>query len=112
MIKDQPLPATAQGKSVSHPLFFHLTEICAVAFQKAKYATRSLNRIVRDRPVTEPFEFRNQGSLAYLGDWYVEVPDLTILMKHGLMALLLYRKALYDTSKVKGAQAPKGLETG
>ncbi|KAL5520756.1 hypothetical protein ACEPAF_2759 [Sanghuangporus sanghuang] len=62
VIKDQPLPATAQ-----------------VAFQKAKYTTRALNRLVWDRPITEPFEFRNQGNLAYLGDW----------------------KALYDTSKVK-----------
>ncbi|KAL5520757.1 hypothetical protein ACEPAF_2760 [Sanghuangporus sanghuang] len=71
IIKDELLPATAQ-----------------VASQKAKYTTRSLNRIVRDKPVEEPFRFHNRGSLAYLGDW----------------------KALYDRSKVESG--PKGGETG
>ncbi|EJD00157.1 FAD/NAD-binding domain-containing protein [Fomitiporia mediterranea MF3/22] len=71
IIQDELLPATAQ-----------------VASQKAKYVTRVLNRLVRDRPTEEPFQFRNRGSLAYLGDW----------------------KALYDRSKVE--TGPKGSETG
>jgi NADH dehydrogenase FAD-containing subunit len=42
-----------------------------VANQKAKYAARRLNALVREREVKDPFVFRNQGSLAYIGDWSV-----------------------------------------
>lgn len=52
IIKTAVLPATAQ-----------------VANQKARYLSKKLNRIVRDKEHTEPFEFFNQGSLAYIGDW-------------------------------------------
>ncbi|KAL4072246.1 NDE1, mitochondrial external NADH dehydrogenase [Scleroderma citrinum] len=52
IIKTAVLPATAQ-----------------VANQKAGYLSKKLNRIVREKEHTEPFEFFNQGSLAYLGDW-------------------------------------------
>lgn len=71
VIQDGVLPATAQ-----------------VASQKAKYVTRVLNSLVRERQITDPFHFRNQGSLAYLGDW----------------------KALYDHSKLE--VGPKGGEAG
>ena len=45
-------------------------EPSTVASQKAKYTARVLNRLVRDRPLTDAFQFRSQGNLAYLGDWY------------------------------------------
>jgi len=48
------------------PLLLHL----AVANQKAKYLGKKLNKIVKDQDHSEPFEFHNQGSLAYIGDWY------------------------------------------
>jgi NADH dehydrogenase FAD-containing subunit len=51
-IEDAPLPATAQ-----------------VASQKAKYLVKKLNRIVNDVEHKKPFEFHNQGSLAYIGNW-------------------------------------------
>lgn len=31
---------------------------------------KKLNKIVKDKEHVEPFEFHNQGSLAYVGDWY------------------------------------------
>ncbi|TFY82516.1 hypothetical protein EWM64_g1499 [Hericium alpestre] len=65
------LPATAQ-----------------VASQKAKYLAKALNRIVKDKDVSEPFEFSNQGTLAYLGDW----------------------KAIYDRSHA--GSGPRTKETG
>ncbi|KAG6334706.1 hypothetical protein ID866_4385 [Astraeus odoratus] len=52
IIKTAVLPATAQ-----------------VANQKAIYLSKKLNKIVREKEHTQPFEFYNQGSLAYLGDW-------------------------------------------
>lgn len=52
IIKTDILPATAQ-----------------VANQKANYLAKKLNRIVRGKEHDKPFEFHNQGSLAYLGDW-------------------------------------------
>ncbi|ETW77361.1 hypothetical protein HETIRDRAFT_65511 [Heterobasidion irregulare TC 32-1] len=67
------LPATAQ-----------------VANQKAKYLTKKLNRIVKDKASPEPFEFKNLGSLAYLGDWS--------------------RKAIYDRSHADSG--PKTKESG
>ncbi|RDX42840.1 FAD/NAD-P-binding domain-containing protein [Lentinus brumalis] len=72
-IEDEPLPATAQ-----------------VANQQAKYLTKKLNKIIRsgdDAAHTAPFEFRNAGSLAYVGDW----------------------EAIFDRTKAHG---PKGKETG
>lgn len=51
-IEDAPLPATAQ-----------------VANQKGKYLVKKLRYIARDREHIKPFEFHNQGSLAYIGDW-------------------------------------------
>ncbi|VDC01554.1 unnamed protein product [Peniophora sp. CBMAI 1063] len=50
MTVSQPLPATAQ-----------------VANQKARYLVRKLNRMGKGKPAMEPFEFKNQGALAYLG---------------------------------------------
>jgi len=69
--KDDLLPATAQ-----------------VAAQKAKYVTRVVNRLAKEKATTEPFHFKNQGSLAYLGNW----------------------KALYDRTNVESG--PKGKEAG
>ncbi|KAH8114671.1 FAD/NAD-binding domain-containing protein [Phellopilus nigrolimitatus] len=71
IIKDELLPATAQ-----------------VAQQKAKYVTHVLNRLARDQTTSESFRFKNQGSLAYLGDW----------------------KALYDRTSVDSG--PKVEEAG
>ena len=34
---------------------------------------KKLNKIVKDQEHTKPFEFHNQGSLAYLGDWCVVI---------------------------------------
>ncbi|KAF8489842.1 hypothetical protein JB92DRAFT_2755305 [Gautieria morchelliformis] len=69
---DHRLPATAQ-----------------VAYQEAKYLAKKLNCIGRHGYASsKPFEFRNMGSLAYLGDW----------------------RAIYDRS---GAESgPKTKETG
>merc|ERR1711939_302536 len=66
MVDDGPfLPATAQ-----------------VASQKADYVIDALNKLARGRkPSEEDFKWKNQGSLAYLGDW----------------------KALYDRSKEGGS---------
>ncbi|TFK57589.1 FAD/NAD(P)-binding domain-containing protein [Heliocybe sulcata] len=71
IIKGYSLPATAQ-----------------VANQKAKYIAKKLNKIVRNKDQTEPFEFNNMGSLAYIGNW----------------------KALYDRSKAQSG--PKTMKTG
>lgn len=71
IIKGYSLPATAQ-----------------VANQKAKYIAKKLNRLVRNKDGTEPFEFNNMGSLAYIGNW----------------------KALYDRSKAQ--TGPKTVKTG
>ncbi|TRM66893.1 hypothetical protein BD626DRAFT_397028 [Schizophyllum amplum] len=49
---DAVLPATAQ-----------------VANQQAKFLTRQLNRIAKDKSVDRVFEFHNMGSLAYIGNW-------------------------------------------
>ena len=46
-----------------------------VAYQKAQYAYKRLNKIVKDEEYPKAFEFHNQGSMAYIGDWFV----LTIL---------------------------------
>ncbi|KAH9936713.1 FAD/NAD(P)-binding domain-containing protein [Amylocystis lapponica] len=71
MIKGQVLPATAQ-----------------VASQKAKYLAKQLNAVVREKPSDAPFEFKNMGSLAYLGNW----------------------EAVYD--RTHAASGPRGKETG
>jgi len=71
IIKDAVLPATAQ-----------------VANQKANYMVKKLNKIVKDKEHEAPFEFHNQGSLAYLGDW----------------------KAIYDASNAESGI--RGKETG
>ncbi|KAG6891257.1 hypothetical protein C0995_008509 [Termitomyces sp. Mi166 len=55
IIDGEPLPATAQ-----------------VAAQKGKYLSKVLNRISKDQPLSKAFEFKNLGSLAYVGDWYAE----------------------------------------
>ncbi|PCH37505.1 FAD/NAD(P)-binding domain-containing protein [Wolfiporia cocos MD-104 SS10] len=77
MIKGQPLPATAQG---------------GLANQKARYMTKKLNKLIRDGEpegdALAPFQFRNAGSLAYIGDW----------------------QAVYDRTKAESG--PKTKETG
>ncbi|KAG2361041.1 NDE1, mitochondrial external NADH dehydrogenase [Suillus spraguei] len=81
-IKGQPLPATAQ-----------------VANQKAKYLAQKLNKIVKDQEHTKLFEFQNQGSLAYLGDWkaiYDRSSADTVKTKEtGRIAWLLWRSAYF-----------------
>ena len=41
-----------------------------VANQKAKYLAKKLNKIAKDKASPAAFEFHNQGSLAYIGNWY------------------------------------------
>ncbi|KAI0711767.1 FAD/NAD-P-binding domain-containing protein [Fomitopsis betulina] len=82
MINSAPLPATAQ-----------------VANQKAKYLWRKLNQIGRDRPATDPFQFHNAGSLAYVGGWqavYDRTHAETAKGKEaGRFAWLLWRSAYF-----------------
>ena len=65
-----------------------------VANQKAKYMVKKLNKIVKDQEHTTPFEFHNQGSLAYLGDWCV----IIISRPFSDNPDDWYRKAIYDRS--------------
>ncbi|KAF8452645.1 NDE1, mitochondrial external NADH dehydrogenase [Boletus edulis BED1] len=81
--KTAELPATAQ-----------------VANQKAKYMVKKLNKIVKDQEHTKPFEFHNQGSLAYLGDWKAiydrSTAETGIKTKEsGRLAWLLWRSAYF-----------------
>ncbi|KIJ64782.1 hypothetical protein HYDPIDRAFT_187657 [Hydnomerulius pinastri MD-312] len=83
IIKTAMLPATAQ-----------------VANQKGKYLSKKLNKIVKDQEHTKPFEFHNQGSLAYLGDWKAiydrSGADTGIKTKEsGRLAWLLWRSAYF-----------------
>lgn len=43
--------------------------VLLVANQKAKYLVKKLNKIAKDKASPAPFEFHNQGSLAYIGNW-------------------------------------------
>ncbi|KAG6380296.1 NDE1, mitochondrial external NADH dehydrogenase [Boletus reticuloceps] len=81
--KTAELPATAQ-----------------VANQKAKYMVKKLNKIIKDQEHTKPFEFHNQGSLAYLGDWKAiydrSTAETGIKTKEsGRLAWLLWRSAYF-----------------
>ncbi|KAH6910700.1 nad(p)h dehydrogenase b1 [Coprinopsis sp. MPI-PUGE-AT-0042] len=85
-VKDIPLPATAQ-----------------VASQKAKYMAKKLNSLAKEKGHTTPFEFQNNGSLAYIGDWKA-IYDRTdgngngdgVLSKEtGRVAWLLWRSAYF-----------------
>ncbi|KAI9567719.1 NDE1, mitochondrial external NADH dehydrogenase [Boletus coccyginus] len=83
IIKTAVLPATAQ-----------------VANQKAKYMVKKLNKIVKDQEHAKPFEFHNQGSLAYLGDWKAiydrSTAETGIKAKEsGRLAWLLWRSAYF-----------------
>ena len=104
---------------------FALSDLSAVANQKARYLSKKLNRIVRDKEHTEPFEFFNQGSLAYIGDWCVSfstrvlllcsvrsVEDLSLMSWdcRSRQLLLIHRKAIYDRSSAE--TGIKARETG
>ena len=70
-----------------------------VANQKAKYLWHKLNRIGRDKPSPEAFQFHNAGSLAYVGGWQA-VYDRTRAEKAkgkeaGRFAWLLWRSAYF-----------------
>ncbi|KAF5365327.1 hypothetical protein D9758_005414 [Tetrapyrgos nigripes] len=84
MVDGSMLPATAQ-----------------VANQKAKYLGKKLNKIVKDQDPKEPFEFHNQGSLAYIGDWKAiyEGPEgregKPFSQEYGRLAWLLWRSAYF-----------------
>ncbi|OCH92738.1 FAD/NAD-P-binding domain-containing protein [Obba rivulosa] len=86
MIKEVPLPATAQ-----------------VANQKAKYLTKRLNALIKERAQSpgepEPFRFHNAGSLAYLGDWealYDRTKAERLKTKEaGRLAWFLWRSAYF-----------------
>jgi len=82
-IEESPLPATAQ-----------------VANQEAKYLFRRLNKIARDQESGGPFSFKNQGSLAYVGDWKAiydrPAPENAFMSKEaGRVAWLLWRSAYF-----------------
>lgn len=82
-IEDAPLPATAQGESVSqshlclctitvHLVSLTLLQKLEVAAQKAKYVLKSFKKLAastNNENYTKPFRFINQGSLAYIGNW-------------------------------------------
>jgi NADH dehydrogenase FAD-containing subunit len=99
-IQTAPLPATAQGqwKSSSGGLTDGKS---AVANQKAKYLAKKLNKIVKDQDSPKPFVFQNQGSLAYIGDWFVSYNT-----KELGSSPLPFRRAIYDRSS-----AEKGIKT-
>ncbi|KAF7439955.1 hypothetical protein PC9H_000292 [Pleurotus ostreatus] len=83
MIEDARLPATAQ-----------------VANQKAKYLTKKLNRLVKDKDSPKPFEFHNQGSLAYIGNWKAiydrsGTGNNVMNKETGRLAWLLWRSAYF-----------------
>ncbi|KAF6760448.1 nad(p)h dehydrogenase b1 [Ephemerocybe angulata] len=85
-IDTAPLPATAQ-----------------VASQKAKYLVRKLNKLANDEEHKAPFEFHNQGSLAYIGNWKAiydrsggnEKDDRFMSKETGRVAWLLWRSAYF-----------------
>lgn len=85
-VESAPLPATAQ-----------------VASQKAKYLVKKLNKIANDDEHTKPFEFHNQGSLAYIGNWKAiydrsnggTADDGFMAKETGRVAWLLWRSAYF-----------------
>ena len=68
-IENAPLPAIAQGASSIHKGTSGLISAPQVANQEAKYLAKKMNKIVRDQESPVPFEFHNQDSLAYIGNW-------------------------------------------
>ncbi|EKM78363.1 NDE2, mitochondrial external NADH dehydrogenase [Agaricus bisporus var. burnettii JB137-S8] len=86
--EEAPLPATAQ-----------------VASQKAHYMITKLNTLAKDKDHCEPFEFHNQGSLAYIGNWNAiydrssTLPegekDKFMSKETGRVAWLLWRSAYF-----------------
>ncbi|KAF8893040.1 NDE1, mitochondrial external NADH dehydrogenase [Infundibulicybe gibba] len=82
-VESAPLPATAQ-----------------VANQKAKYLVKKLNKFAKDKPSPHPFEFHNQGSMAYIGDWKAiydrpGAEDGFMTKESGRIAWLLWRSAYF-----------------
>jgi NADH dehydrogenase FAD-containing subunit len=75
VMQDQRLPATAQGQLyhvLPATMVPGLTDNqIAVANQKAKYIVKKLNKIIKNQNSPKQFEFHNQGSLAYIGNWFV-----------------------------------------
>jgi hypothetical protein len=73
-VEDAPLPATAQGihsptSGAVIPLSNTFSSL--VASQKAKYLASKLNKLATDKECSKPFVFHDQGSLAYIGNWFV-----------------------------------------
>jgi NADH dehydrogenase FAD-containing subunit len=69
-IEEAPLPATAQGTRFLDDCL-PSSNYVPVASQKARYLTTKLNTLAKDKGHSKPFEFHNQGSLAYIGNWLV-----------------------------------------
>lgn len=91
MIDTAPLPATAQGDTLTFAsCLLSITDDRLVANQKAKYLVKKLNKIGKDEESPKPFEFHNQGSMAYIGDWY------KIFLSFDQPISLADRKAIYD----------------
>ncbi|KAF8803351.1 FAD/NAD(P)-binding domain-containing protein [Phlegmacium glaucopus] len=74
-----------------------------VANQKAKYLVKKLNKIAKDQAFPAPFEFHNQGSLAYIGNWKAIYDksgqsgqeDGFLQKETGRLAWLLWRSAYF-----------------
>ncbi|KAH7883058.1 FAD/NAD(P)-binding domain-containing protein [Phlebopus sp. FC_14] len=93
IIKTAVLPATAQG-------LYPYPVGRALANQKAKHLSKKLNKIVKNKDHEKPFEFHNQGSLAYLGDWKAIYDRSTAntgikTKESGRVAWLLWRSAYF-----------------
>ncbi|PPQ92198.1 hypothetical protein CVT25_008972 [Psilocybe cyanescens] len=93
-IEDVPLPATAQ---VSH------LWTSPVAAQKAKYVIKTFKSLSKNKPYPKPFQFINQGSLAYIGNWKAiydrpaaDGTNTGFMQKEtGRLAWLLWRSAYF-----------------
>ena len=70
-----------------------------VVNQKAKYLVKNLNKIAKDQEFSAPFEFHNQASLAYIGNWCVSSYQFLIIYSEKNC-----RKANYDKTGQQGQE--------
>ncbi|KAG5639093.1 hypothetical protein H0H81_007037 [Sphagnurus paluster] len=71
-----------------------------VAAQKGKYLAKKLNKIAKDKPTLAPFQFKNFGSMAYIGNWRAiydrsGTSDGFMSKESGRVAWLLWRSAYF-----------------
>ena len=84
----------------SSEVFLDVLSICfVVAQQKAKYMVKVLNRLAKGQKADKPFQFHNQGMLAYLGDWCVIYKDFFVRAQAlGAMCVVIWKSAHYYVS--------------